>query len=916
MKQCSKNLKALALVILIQSFFIVMGGASIGQADSLFETAPLNEKFEKYIDDPKDEPIFDDAGNYFGFIPLPFMQEKHTAPSGLLKGLSLLRASVTSSVYDMRDPNNDGNTSDSLLSPVKRQGNCGSCWSFASLDVLESHLRAKNVNYDFSENHLINKHRFDLGPCDGGNIIFTSAYMAGYRGMVTEQDDPYKLGSSGNYCINCSPVQYIDNIILVPVRYDTNDNQYIKELIIDHGALYTSIYYDNNSYAPSSATYYYNDINNSFDDSNHAVVIVGWDDNKVVEGINKQGAFIVKNSWGSDWGDAGYFYVSYYDESIALSALAYFDDKDSSELRFNRVYQHDEIGWIGGAIGRDNGWGANWFIPENDGVLNAVSFAATNSNLSYEIIIYDERKESGDSVIFTNVLGNIQTGTIQNEGWYTIPLKNPVNLTAGDGFAVAVKFTTPDKQYPVPVESKIEGFTSDITINEGESYVSGDGGEWFDTYNLNNPYTVCIKALVQSEGEPANEECQDRPLQPEISIRIDGTKVDIFWQQDSCSKTEYNLYYGDYPYIIKSDTVHMGNKTSFSTNFSHGSNLCAVVCAKNTKGYAYSSLKSFEVGCYGKQICSTNKRVADVTDSVEKDQETVNLNWSIVTMSENTGSQFIKNFYSNNPDYEKHLTDMNIVLSQDKANLLPLQKSIWIYEVTKEIPYIGDIYFSNEILTSESGAAAIATVDNQGNRGLTFYGNLPYEGGGSGFITAIKEADCTAYYFFGFNDSGSPLSGRYQQKWCDSDSDELDKYYTLTASKINTSLAVSLINADKINIENITGETIPDDSLSHIKFDYLFPAMGKSVDIYIATYTPSGQLLFIDDKGDFTEEFGKAFKVSTTDTIRETNLFKKAYFEAGIYTAYWLIVPTNGGNINSINFDANDYILDAIEFNL
>ncbi|MBF0241477.1 MAG: hypothetical protein HQK64_03255 [Desulfamplus sp.] len=902
------SLKIMTIAILISTIFFNIGGVSVAEADSLFDTAPLNAKFQNYIENPKDEPIFDDAGNYFGFIPLPFQQERHINKTAILKSSYRLKGSSAASVYDMRDPNNDGDNSDSLLPPVKFQGNCGSCWSFASLDVLETHLKIKNVNYDFSENSLINKHRFDLGPCEGGNIIFTSAYMASYRGMIPEQDDSYTLPISGNYCSTCKPTRYIDNTILIPVRYDIDDNQYIKELIVEHGALYTSIYYSNDSYHPSSATYYYNDINNSFDDSNHAVVIVGWDDNKFVEDINKKGAFIVKNSWGKDWGEDGYFYVSYYDESIALSTLAYFDDKDSSELKFNKVYQHDEIGWIGGAIAADSGWGANWFVPEANAVLNAVSFAAANSNLSYKIVIYDDRSESDDSIEFSNVVAT-QTGNIEHKGWYTIPLTKSINLTKGNGFAVAVHFTTIGKNYPVPVESKIEGFSSNIKINEGESYVSKDGQEWFDTYNIRNPYTVCIKALVQLEEVIEEQECQKSPSSPEISIIVNGTKADIAWQEDSyCSGTSYNLYYSDYPYMQKSSLIHMGNKTFLSKNFDKGSAFYVVVYAKNTKGYAFSSVKSFEIKCPDKQICSTNKQFTDSIDSIEKDQNTIDSNWDIVTMPNERGVEFINDFYISNPDYEKHIIDMGIILSKERENLLHLQKSVWIYQIIKQIPHSGDLYFSNEILTSKGGYPALATADEQGNRGLTFYANLlPY--GGSGFITAIKEADCISYYFFEFN--GLTLSGKYQQKWCDAASDD---YQLLVANKIATPITISFINTDNINIENITGENLQNETSSHIKLDSLFPSMGKSVDIYIAIHTPSGDLLFMDNNGDITNEFGKAFKVANTNTVRNTFLFKQSLFPLGIYTIYWLIAPTNDGDINSINFDYIDYILGAVEF--
>lgn len=921
----------IAVICYVSVIFMAEATAIPVFADSLFDTAPLNAKFQDYIDDPRAEPVFDDTGNYFGFIPLPFEQEKHRAPTGLSKAVSLFKATLKDPVYDMRDPDNDGDISDSLLSPVKSQGECGSCWAFASLDVLESYLKGNNINYNLSENNLVNRHGFDPGPCDGGNILFTSAYMSGYRGVVTEEDDPYRLKSSGAYCTTCKPVRYIDNIILLPVRYDINDNEYIKQNIIDHGALYTSIYYDNDNYLASDATYYYNDMNNSFDDSNHAVVIVGWDDNKFVDGISKKGAFIVKNSWGDDWGDNGYFYVSYYDESIAFSTLAFFDDFDDqneSRLQFNKIYQHDEIGWTGSGLNTDSGWGANWFVPDNNGILNAVSFAATNSNLSYEIVIYDEIDEVDNT--FSNVIAT-QTGNIENEGWYTIVLNTPVALTMGDGFAVAVRFTTPGRNYPIPLERKIEAFSSNITLNPGESYVSGNGEQWFDTYDFD--YRVCIKALVQEEQEDCGPggcitPCQNLPSPPDIAITMNGVRANIFWPKDSyCDETTYTLYYADYPFMDNVNMLNMGNKTVFSRDFTSGSSYYVVVYAKNSKGYAASDVKIFEIKCSDKQICSMNKPFIGNSVPLDQSQATVNANWDIVTMTAEEGMGFLNEFYSRNPDLETHLSGMNITLLKDAANIMPLKKSVWRYEIIKGKVYNGDLYFGNELLISQSGTPALATVDHNGNQGLTFYGELPY--GGAGFITVLTNGECSAYFFLEFMNSSiktvidagetwldssylSGLSGKYRNG-CSVTAGE---YFSMTACPIETPVIVSFINADGQNVQSVKDDSATCKEPEYIRFDYLFPKMDKPVDIYVLLYTPSGQLLFMDDKADFTTESGKAFKLSAIDTIRKSALFKKSAFQTGSYKVFWLITPANGGDIYNIDFDSNNCIFDSAGFSI
>ncbi len=404
-------------------------------------------------------------------------------------------ASYSDPKYDMRDPNNDANFSDSLLTPVRNQGTtCNTCWAFTTYGVLESFLKwsfglSDSVN-DYSEDNLRHRHGFDWGPNDGGNMTMSTAYLARHDGPISDSDDPYDCGTT-DFCPDCTPVRYVDNAVFMPVRSGVTDIDYIKEEIIQYGALYTSIYYDNNFYNNTNKTYYYDDPNDSFDDSNHGVVIVGWDDNKGTA-ADDDGAFIVRNHWGSDWGEDGYFYVSYYDESIAFSKLSYFIDEDDFQLDFDTIFQYDHLGWtstIGFSDGSD--WGANIFIPQENGEIVAVGFYAVASNMSYEIDIYDDFDGTNFS---SSLLGKAQTGSVEYSGYYTVKLDTPVAVSRDDDFAVVVKFNISGEPYPIPIEAPIGGYAA-TTAASGESYISSDGITFYDVVDSSPSTNVCIKAF-------------------------------------------------------------------------------------------------------------------------------------------------------------------------------------------------------------------------------------------------------------------------------------------------------------------------------------------------------------------------------------------------------------------------------------
>jgi hypothetical protein len=220
---------------------------------------------------------------------------------------------------------------------------------------------------------------------------------------------------------------------------------------------------------------------------------VGWDDNfdknKFTNIPPGNGAFIMKNSWGTSWGDKGYFYISYYDSNIGKNN-AMFTAEDTKN--YKDIYQYDPLGYTADiGYGTPTAWIANIFTADANEALHAISFYTTDANCSYEIYINNNASPVPSSV---NLIPN-QKGKFADAGYHTVNLNSGIKLKAGQKFSIVLKLTNPNYSYPIATEMPIPGYSSKATASAGQSFISYDGNTWGDVTSYFSNTNVCVKAF-------------------------------------------------------------------------------------------------------------------------------------------------------------------------------------------------------------------------------------------------------------------------------------------------------------------------------------------------------------------------------------------------------------------------------------
>lgn len=502
-------------------------------------------------------------------------------------------ASSLPSRYDLREKN--------AVTSVKDQGYTGNCWAFGAIAAAESNYILQGYgtaeDTDFSEAHLVwfshrTRSQDSTDPVygDGYDIenpyrtggyweLNASAMMRG-SGLVNEADAPWveskNVAELPQLMGPDESMRYMSRVQVTDVESEwTISQDTVKQKILRNGAAALSFYYCNEGYSKKYHSLYQTYIKGM---GNHTVCVVGWDDNfsRKQFGLmhpKKDGAWLIKNSWGTNHSPDGYYWLSYEDPSI-VSVESYVVAPSDF---FDNRYQVDATEMSDLIVGTGSAKMANIFTAKKaESLTHAVFFCANPYPMPVTVEVYvgsaqanaDDPLQGMDKVdAATTRAGDVALG------YRTVELKTPVTLEAGQDFAVVVTITSPaGEDVGVPVEGVRPpvSLSAAFSAGPGESFAFVDG-KWQDTTSFIcdeesepiNLHNVPVKALTRDlEEGKATLEVIEPPTRTEYApleradpagivlrfMAADGTETIV--DSGYTCLTDQLTDYGEVPLIV------------------------------------------------------------------------------------------------------------------------------------------------------------------------------------------------------------------------------------------------------------------------------------------------------------------------------------------------------------------------------
>lgn len=443
------------------------------------------------------------------------------------------------------DPRDSG-----FLTEIKNQNPFGLCWSYANAALAE-HFVSKNygTKFDISELHAAVALSDDVNKSGAGSGYYTSNYNSGaffprsaqyyslwnspifnqnsvtWNTIVSEESFPKSLAlnddlrGKDNVDINNTQFSNANSLFnITDIKYIENNEETIKYFIKNCGAVYTNFNKDGSFSTDDNgdATY-----NSKVTGSNHAVVIVGWDDNYPKEKFSNEcrpknnGAWLIKNSWGYSETSSGYVWISYEETSILSQEymnviLGVQKASDNEYMLANDFYPI-------GCDKKDNK-DDDYFVKDKDYMANVydVSSFTNEYNRISKVMFYLKVIDCTYNIRVVQLNNNLlptnlddvpvlATGSYSGEGYITQTLNSDYYFSSNNRCAVILEIipNTSNSEIRFPKETSYI-IPAEINNNESLYYIDSDNSEsitWIDVVsdNKNNSDkygNFCIRPII------------------------------------------------------------------------------------------------------------------------------------------------------------------------------------------------------------------------------------------------------------------------------------------------------------------------------------------------------------------------------------------------------------------------------------
>ena len=423
------------------------------------------------------------------------------------------------------------------VSSVKTQGQMGSCWTFGACGALESALlKATGIEYDFSENNMQNSmlqySKYGIeSVIEGGIREQALEYILSWIGVFPTEYDTYdELGKISPMIITNENVHILD-AIFVPPRNNSTDNDALKKAILKCGSVnvgYRSGRTSDILNINTSATY-----QNKTSETSHSVSLVGWDDNYPKENFAKtppgDGAFIIKNSWGENSGDHGFYYISYYDTSLLNNTFGIGYIIENTE-RYTKNYQTDLGGYLSFADIYESY--KTTYFSYGDDLISAVGtyFGCEGENYTMEIYVNGELK-------------HVQNGTAPYYGYHTVKLTKEIPVGFMDNFTVVMTKNT----VPVLEMSRQHYLNGTVFVKGSQGWE--DLSLWNMTVSLKvytKPLSIFTDDLVKIYRNASQFEADINEANQTVTFEINGAVYNRTSDKNGIARIAINLNPGNY----------------------------------------------------------------------------------------------------------------------------------------------------------------------------------------------------------------------------------------------------------------------------------------------------------------------------------------------------------------------------------